>query len=1099
MASRITLDPVQGLVDYVLEIKPYHTKIVEVLVEYIQIEPIDVTITENIQMCVNLGIPDLDTKYSYTIIGVDTIANIFTIAGDQLLSLHVGQVMEVFRSLINNNRYTITSLVFDGTNTMVGVSANIPSATVDGVIVYRTIAYCPNSNLYGEYISSPIDESCSGGFGQVFDSIPPAYNVTSFNTTTNQIVADGNLSSIFSIGIQFHLEHVTDAAPDTLVDAVYTVNAVTVDNSNPLNPVTTITTTQSIPSLAFGSPAVIPSVTNASIYPLDTQYNITDINDGGVNIFSLLGDFTSIFPIGTLIDVRYSDGNDGIYYVLRSDFTGGDTKINVAQHIPFPSATNLGTLRVKHIGFDEVVYCTDVPEARIDVRFDERIEFNTQIDLQDTIVAYNLENTDTVPFGGLPYGTIIDTVAPTITSSETAPVSPSLFDLWFDVYDITNSANKIPSGLKQWNGLRWVGISVAYWFDSTNEKLYDRRFGKLGGSPSAVTDTGWLEITTFGGYSDLTSPVLTTGFSNEPHIVFHGPENVNTTDRYEIYGGNFAYHFFGGTIFDGFDDTQKLGDWQITTFPVVAVGSGGSPVYDMMSIPGDQTTYFTAGLSFYVDYTLTNKGWFTVVNSTFDGTNTNISVNETVVNATFTNSSGSPISTIDQNYSKNLGIIQGALFDVSTQSTIVVPTTAVHADVDRITYKWIGPLQLGIDMLPEDLFNSTVPDVLGLSNEIVSGANYLNIIDVDLTFDYFTVIGDQTAFFPDSGKFTIQSAYTDGLSPETTNNGSWTVSRSFYNGAGSETILAVDTAADTFTIAGNYADKFIPGFTFTVYQSGSPTNEGNYTVLLSGSPNIGATYDAGSDTTTIPVTTQVPITIVDGGSPYPIINGYITFDGTDETNIYIVGNVIIDQQPYGKIIDIQSSVGTQLSGSITDDLNFGWTVSDWFQYTILSVGLVENTITVAGDARGDLQIGQDFEIIGAFDSTGSPTSGSPSGVTNNGLYNVRIDEDYRWVGSPPVMSRAEVEYDGSSSTTIAIYPTLSTLSHPYGFIEPNNDAQAIITFTDTIGIVTTEDVDGAVLQTGGSIVNSWDYPYWDVGSFDETLGTVIHLYSNTFA
>ena len=36
MTNGTTLDPVQGLVDYVLEIKPYHTKVVEVLVEYIQ-------------------------------------------------------------------------------------------------------------------------------------------------------------------------------------------------------------------------------------------------------------------------------------------------------------------------------------------------------------------------------------------------------------------------------------------------------------------------------------------------------------------------------------------------------------------------------------------------------------------------------------------------------------------------------------------------------------------------------------------------------------------------------------------------------------------------------------------------------------------------------------------------------------------------------------------------------------------------------------------------------------------------------------------------------------------------------------------------------
>lgn len=42
----VAIDPVSGLVDYVLEVKPYHTKILEVLVEYIHTDCIDITIEE---------------------------------------------------------------------------------------------------------------------------------------------------------------------------------------------------------------------------------------------------------------------------------------------------------------------------------------------------------------------------------------------------------------------------------------------------------------------------------------------------------------------------------------------------------------------------------------------------------------------------------------------------------------------------------------------------------------------------------------------------------------------------------------------------------------------------------------------------------------------------------------------------------------------------------------------------------------------------------------------------------------------------------------------------------------------------------------------
>ena len=62
------LDPIQGLVDYVLEIKPYHTKIVEILIEYIQQEDIDVTIAETFDLCVAFGIPSLDSKFVLPII-----------------------------------------------------------------------------------------------------------------------------------------------------------------------------------------------------------------------------------------------------------------------------------------------------------------------------------------------------------------------------------------------------------------------------------------------------------------------------------------------------------------------------------------------------------------------------------------------------------------------------------------------------------------------------------------------------------------------------------------------------------------------------------------------------------------------------------------------------------------------------------------------------------------------------------------------------------------------------------------------------------------------------------------------------------------------
>ncbi len=63
-SNRTTIDPVSGLVAYVEEVKPYHTKILDVLVEYIHTDCIDVTFTEELEL--SLGIPADPSKWGWT-------------------------------------------------------------------------------------------------------------------------------------------------------------------------------------------------------------------------------------------------------------------------------------------------------------------------------------------------------------------------------------------------------------------------------------------------------------------------------------------------------------------------------------------------------------------------------------------------------------------------------------------------------------------------------------------------------------------------------------------------------------------------------------------------------------------------------------------------------------------------------------------------------------------------------------------------------------------------------------------------------------------------------------------------------------------------
>ena len=156
-------------------------------------------------------------------------------------------------------------------------------------------------------------------------------------------------------------------------------------------------------------------------------------------------------------------------------------------------------------------------------------------------------------------------------------------------------------------------------------------------------------------------------------------------------------------------------------------------------------------------------------------------------------------------------------------------------------------------------------------------------------------------------------------------------------------------------------------------------------------------------------------------------------------------------------------VDTSLHGTFRlEDID----VTGWFQYLIKEANSVTNTFTVWGNATGDVQSGQQFRVMG---------------TSNDGLYTV--------IASPV--------YDALTSTTDIAVASIDN-DEGGGWIESYRDQGIRIVFEDTIGVSVGENATGALLLTAGNVMDAWDYPYWDIGSFDEELGTVIHLYSNTF-
>ena len=221
------IDPVQGLINYVLDNKPYHTKVIEVLVEYVHTDLIATTVLENIDWCIGIGSPTLSNKFAFSIIQVDTANKTFTVQGDARYRVFVGQRVIVDKSSTNNGYYYITSISYStntGTTTF-GVSGNILTSTADGYIIGSKIQFCPQSSLTGFY-TSPIDAAaCAGGWGDTYDGV--IYAVYTFDTVNNAIVIEGN-----------HLTYFNNITKVILYDdadnkiAVYDITAVNLVNGN---------------------------------------------------------------------------------------------------------------------------------------------------------------------------------------------------------------------------------------------------------------------------------------------------------------------------------------------------------------------------------------------------------------------------------------------------------------------------------------------------------------------------------------------------------------------------------------------------------------------------------------------------------------------------------------------------------------------------------------------------------------------------------------------------------------------------------------------------------------------------------------------------
>ena len=331
-----SLDPVQGLIDFVNDVKPYHTKIVEVLVEYVYDEPTNASINETIKIDVTDYLDTVVETY-YMMLRTDATTNCVVIMGD-------------FASVF------VTGVAFRIEGTTLATENGIYSSVSDAV-------YDPATNETTVCVVETFVNDTVGGWAVTGDgivAIPPVVVVPPVVTLSNNTIGTQYPSGTnFGSHTPFAISVTGDY--DTLLWEVLNVGDMnppttgfggsgilhTLTNETTLNPTLTIdpsettnywvevrlTATDSA-TMNTDSDTMVLEFFNVVVAPTFTCVNIDTFSDEGNWGFQINGDITGTFPggpsIGNILQIKdqfgailYTStvGSGGIEYLAGPEQT----------------------------------------------------------------------------------------------------------------------------------------------------------------------------------------------------------------------------------------------------------------------------------------------------------------------------------------------------------------------------------------------------------------------------------------------------------------------------------------------------------------------------------------------------------------------------------------------------------------------------------------------------------------------------------------------------------------------------------------------------------------------------------------------------------
>ena len=397
MATVKPLDPIQGFVDYINDIKPYHTKIAEVLIEYQQVDLVDVTIIEDLRFVVDMFRPDdrvndgivCDNGYDTfpyggtsgdTVTNIDGTANTFTVPGNRADVYVPGSEISVFSQHIMKALFILI--------------AGQDETDYDGVGNNGT--FVGGNGFVGSPYAPADTITLSDGSVITVDAVDGNFDVTDFTVTTSSgtTVSTGvtlTQTSTSGSGLDFTLtpesNNVTPGPlividPDGDHTGIFTVLSSTfVPGVNPFTIITVVEDIVDPPILGTDEfylveiqPAPIDIIDEIPYSNIDNrpfeEPDENQLTDIGANAFVIDGpaDYTSRFTQGVRFKVN-TGKNVGTYTTLYSDFVGGQTRIRVIKDVKHISSIKGtpggGQIREPNLGYEPVAtFCDPVhPET----------------------------------------------------------------------------------------------------------------------------------------------------------------------------------------------------------------------------------------------------------------------------------------------------------------------------------------------------------------------------------------------------------------------------------------------------------------------------------------------------------------------------------------------------------------------------------------------------------------------------------------------------------------------------------------------------------------------------------------------------------------